>query len=370
MTYDVIVVGGGPSGAHAAHQCALRGLSTLLIEKERYPRDKPCGGAVDAELRERIGPELDGVVEARTNRARLLYELDEVAQLRYDNLYVDRHSFDALLARRAEERGALVLEGVRAKKVQVSGDGVEVLCSSGSYRARVVIGADGAGSIVRRSAGLDTQRVRPDRYLAAVLELEATDERRRELLGDSEGCRFYNAYFFEGFIGLGWVFPKRDRLNIGLGAPSDMAVDTRLRLMTFLKDLGFDPSLSHGARWRPIPSRPLRRIFSRRVLLVGDAAGFVNPLSGAGIDRGIASAEHAARVCSEACELGDFSEALLRKYEELCAPVLRRLRAKARLVSLARFFFERRLYSRVSMKFFMKRLAPLATERLGAPAGA
>ncbi|MGQ9583292.1 MAG: NAD(P)/FAD-dependent oxidoreductase [Thermoplasmatota archaeon] len=368
--HDVIVVGGGPSGSHAAYCCALRGLSTLLIEKERYPRDKPCGGAVDASLRERIGPGLDPTIEARTNRARLFYNFQELGQLRYENLYVSRMGFDEMMARRAEARGALVLEGVKAKKVLVTDAGAEVVCSSGSHRARMVIGADGVASVVRWSSGLNAQRVRPDRYLAAALELEAPDKLKGELLGDREDRRFYNVYFFGGFIGLGWVFPKLGGLNIGLGGFSGVAAESRLRLPQFLKRLGMPPSLARAARWYPIPSRPLRQIYSKRVLLVGDAAGFVNPFSGAGIDMGMDSAELAAEVCRQACELGKFSGGTLRRYQELCEPLLRRLRAKARLVSLARFFLERGLYSDASMRFFVRRLAPLAQERGGAQVSA
>ncbi|MEM2870572.1 MAG: NAD(P)/FAD-dependent oxidoreductase [Thermoplasmata archaeon] len=362
---DVIVVGGGPSGSHAAYHCALLGLRTLLIEKEHYPRDKPCGGAVDAEMRERVSPDFLRVVEASTDRARLFYNFDELLRLGYENFYVDRKTFDEMLARRAQARGVDVLEGVRARRIIVDKSGAEVVCDQGSHRARIVIGADGVNSVVRASTGMEALRTRPDRFLAAVLELEVGEDKKNEILGDTDEHRHYNAYLFSGFIGLGWVFPKRGRVNIGLGGLAQEAARIRSLLKDFLRGLDIDPSLSRLVKWHMIPFRPLRRVYSDRVLLVGDAAGFVNPLSGAGIDRGMISGEFAARVCARACEKGDFSQSALSEYQILCAPMLRKLRAKARVVDLAHYFFRKNLYSDVSIKFFVKRFAPIATERIG-----
>src|SRR3989454_2099178 len=159
---DVIVVGGGPAGALAAMTLATRGVSTLLLDKKRFPRDKPCGGGIRYRVYRRF-PELAdylrttvAIHEIRKVRmegpsgASVLAESDEPFYLT-----LRRTEFDAALLARARAVGAEVLEAVRVSDLAFSRDGVTVRSVDGrAFTASIAIAADGVNSVVARQAGL------------------------------------------------------------------------------------------------------------------------------------------------------------------------------------------------------------------------
>src|SRR5205809_4627304 len=159
---DVIVVGGGPAGAMAAMRLATRGVSTLLLDKKRFPRDKPCGGGIRYRVYRRF-PELAdylrttvAIHEIRKVRmegpsgASVLAESDEPFYLT-----LRRTEFDAALLARARDVGAEALEAVRVSDLAFSRDGVTVRSVDGrAFTASIAIAADGVNSVVARQAGL------------------------------------------------------------------------------------------------------------------------------------------------------------------------------------------------------------------------
>ena len=279
--FDAIVVGGGPAGATAAHELARDGHSVLLID--RPGRIKPCGGAIPP----RLLADFDipaSLLAGRVGGARIISPAGAEVEMAIDGSYVgmvDRDEFDPWLRQRAASGGAELAEG-RFENMNRLPDGrVEIAYSVAGKRhialTRLVIGADGANSQVRRQAfGPDT---RPP-YVFAYHEIIRTPS---ALEGFDDGsCQvFYQGRVSPDFYG--WVFPHGETTSVGVGSAvkgHDLKAATGLlREVSGLSEC--ETIREEGA---PLPLKPLGRWDDgRNVLLAGDAAGVVAPASGEGI---------------------------------------------------------------------------------------
>jgi menaquinone-9 beta-reductase len=295
----VVIVGGGPAGLSTAlflaHlRPALRGRM-LVIEKEYYPREKFCAGAIGgrAELAlARIGamPDVPSVPAAGISVA--MPQGTMVARERHIGRVVRRIEYDAELAAVARRRGIEIAEGVRLEGLEVHGDGVRLATSRGELRARVVVGADGVGSAVRRALGLGGGVWR-----AQVLEVDVPQTDRdlpRDLLHFD-----VSDHEFDGYE---WDFPTLVggealvcsgvyRLIVpGKRASSD---DLAARLATRLARRGLDLGACKKKRYAERGFAPHEPCARPRVLLVGEAAG-IDPITGEGIAQAILYGEAAA----------------------------------------------------------------------------
>jgi flavin-dependent dehydrogenase len=241
----------------------------------------------------------------------------------------------------AEKMGAELLSGKKVTALD-QGNGVVVTCGRETYRSKVVIGADGVNSPVRRLSGLEPFRERPDRIVSLVTEVPMPQADIDAVLGN-DGGSYFDINFSTFFPGYAWIFPKRGRLNVGIGAVASHGGNIRKDLGTFMERMGLGVVEGRDVRGALIPCRPLRRMSKGRVLLVGDAAGLVDPFTGGGIDLGIGSGELAAEACRVALEEADLG--LLERYDRAAAPIARSLRTKARLVNLATRLMEHGLDS-------------------------
>jgi geranylgeranyl reductase family protein len=293
--YDAAVVGAGPAGCSAARALAQKGIKVALIEKASLPRYKTCGGGVLARAYKLLPDGAREVVERefRSVSLNLLGAgLDFVATRPTPLVYMTmRAELDCMLAREAKRAGAEVVESFPVRTVVVGKEFVEILGDAGTVRAKFLIAADGVHSATAKAAGW-TELPR----LAPALEWEVfLAEPDFKRLGGS--ARFD----FNGIeAGYAWVFPKRDHLSVGILSMRRRSPDLQAQLERYLRRVGIGGIQKVERHGYLIPVAPRREKLARgRVLLVGDAAGLVDPITAEGISHAILSGQLAANALSE-----------------------------------------------------------------------
>ncbi len=310
--FDVIIVGGGPAGSSAAIQLATRSPQlaerTLLIDKAVFPREKLCGGGVvrqaDRYLAS-LGIAID-VPSVPVHRLRFEYEGGHLLHMQPNAFrVVRREEFDQALLNEAKARGVVVHEGEASIAMQRIEGGIRVLTNKDQYEAKVVIGADGAGSMVRRM-------LVPSRKRRRFVALEVSTPRLNRELAEDAACTavFDFRPAAQGLRGYYWDFPAlcegQARMNRGIGG-SSWPADTSLRSL-FDHELGKrdQPNTNGNLKGATIPIYdPSIPQSAAHVVLAGDAVG-VDPWLGEGISVAIGTGMLAAHAAVEALERNDF----------------------------------------------------------------
>lgn len=326
MRYDVIVVGAGPAGTIAAHDCARAGLSTLLLEKHELPRHKPCGGAVMYRgLHILRGHLPKRIVEQKIHGLRFILPNGEKAEFVSEKLIgitVFRNRFDEFLARRAESAGAELVEKAQVTNASVDDARATVRTKDGrEFEAEVVIGADGVNSVVAKSLGLRPKRKNLNR-VGLGMESDFFVGEEGVLKATRGNPSILEISPVEGRVSYGWVFPKRESLAIGIAGAAAHMYPLRPAFEQFYKKMAerLDVDLVPTRTWTyflgadGITSQNVRR----RALLIGDAAGFVDPMMGEGIAYAMKSGVYAAQVITGALELDRFDREFLETYQQSC----------------------------------------------------
>jgi geranylgeranyl reductase family protein len=416
---DVIVVGAGPSGSTAAYYLAQAGLDVLLIEKSRFPRDKVCGdGLTPRAVKALIALGVDVSEEAgwlRNKGLRVIgggmrLELDwpELSSYPGYGLVRTRASLDEQLARRAQAAGVKLLEGTtvagpllgpdgrivgvqtqaeteeKSKARSKSGnaeraDGAIPPPGGTTYRARVVVAADGNSSRLSVAMGL---RKRDDRPMGVAVRSYYTSPRHEDDYLESwldlwDGDRLLPGY--------GWIFGMGDGTsNVGLGMlnTSDAfgKTDYRELLKRWLRSMPEEWGYTEENRTEPVRGAALPMGFNRTpqyhkgLMLAGDAAGMVNPFNGEGIAYAMESGEILARVVAQALARPSLAETerVLRSYPEELQAAYGRYYTLGRVFveligrpKLMRYATSRGMHHPQLMKFALKLLANLTDPRDG-----
>lgn len=331
MPYDVLVLGAGPAGSAAAWRLAKGGAKVLLLEKERLPRPKVCGGGVSPEVISWLDLDLEPAVSARVDTMRFTWKGGDAVDARLEQplLMVRREAFDHLLAEGARGMGADLREGLGAEGLTYADGLWTVATAEGPFQARYVIGADGANGRAATWLGLDRKRT-----VGGAIEAEPRVPMTRTDTLILDFGHVANGY--------AWAFPKADGWSLGAGAMrGGKGADYHHAMAEVARAVGVDPGCLK-AKGHPIllwdGDQPLH---TRQALLAGEAACLVDPFTAEGIRPSLWSGLKAAEALLEA--LGGREEAL-EGYSRVMAETIGRDMLWARRVSKAFFAFPRASY--------------------------
>jgi len=361
--YDLIIVGAGPAGISTALHLARLApdlvARTLILEKARHPRPKLCGGGLipDAEvILRRLGLDSADIPHYDVDWAHFDYNgrgfrMRGEKKGAYAFRTIRRHEFDAWLAGKAREAGFLIQENTAVKRVSVSGPEAVLEAGQGEYRARVVVGADGSNSVVRRFVVPHEST-----HTARLLEV-VTEPRPEQSFHDETDSYFDFMVVPQGILGYTWDFPALENGRpVRVRGIYDSNVHP-LKTEISLREALSDEFERHGYRLEEyqLEGHPLRwfapksAFSSPHVLLVGDAAG-ADALFGEGISSALGYGGLAAQAIKDAFDRQDYG---FRDYK---GAILRSEMGKAlqRRTAMAKFFY--RFRSRLVQAFVWRRL--------------
>jgi len=302
--FDVAIVGAGPAGSTTAYRLARAGARVLLVDKTRFPRDKPCGGGLTLRAVKELPVDVAPVVEEVVTRVecRLNYGRSFERGSRDLCLMTQRRRLDQFLVERAVGAGAEFRDDLRVDVAELD--------------AAVIVGADGANGTTARVLGLGGEIVNG-------VALEGNVSYARVYKKNYAGRMVLEFGVVPG--GYGWVFPKGDHVNVGVGGWGSIGPRARDHLRVLCQRHGIDPADVTDIRGHRLPMRrPGTRLARGNALLVGDAAGLVDPVSGDGMYEAFVSSRLAAGAIAdvldgEAANVEPYEAAIRRELDPVAS---------------------------------------------------
>lgn len=332
MDADVIIVGAGPAGSTCARLLGAAGRTVLLLDRARFPRDKPCGGWVNVKAF-RTFAELEGLRRKSSPRNRLIEEpfhglvflssdltrRAEYKSRRVVGYTVLRKRFDhGLLRLAAATKGVRAIQRQDVVAADVGEKSVTVITSKGRrFEGSILVGADGANSRVARLNGLG-EGWPPERLINCLCEEVRVDPRALTRVHGRQR-RILISVSYRGIAGYAWAFPKRNTMGVGIGCRGGAAEGLRDRYDEWVVDLkraGLLPEKVRASSPKAalIPAGgaiDCEQHVGKRTVLIGDAGGFVSAATGEGIYPAMLSARVAARCIDRALGARQPQDALL-----------------------------------------------------------
>ncbi len=330
---QVIVVGAGPAGSSCAIFLGRKGIKTLLVDKASFPREKTCGDGItgsSVSILKELGVK-DEIVKVQHEKIRGLItsapsgasiDMNAGNGMLSEPLYVcKRRIFDNILFE-AAKKNANAMENFTVNDLVVEDGkvvgikGADKYGAEKEFRAKIVVGADGANSIVARKLGLN--EFQTDRSLVSVRAYFENVEVSRDRI---------EFHFLEDLLpGYFWIFPTGDNIsNVGIAVVAGDVPKRKLNLKTSLENIvknsRFAPRFKNAKRvsdvrgWNLPTGAQKRKRAGDGFLLVGDAASLIDPFTGEGIGNALASGKLASQTILSALEKNDFSYSTLRQYE-------------------------------------------------------
>ncbi len=305
----MIVIGGGPAGATCARRAALNGLDVVLVEKQYHPRPKPCGGALGPKAIDVLDFDYSHLIQREYHAAKIFRPSGKCSILTRDGLkghLICRDDFDSFLIDKAREAGAEIVQGDEIVAIEQLRKGVRALGIGDSYKAHLLVGADGVNGVSMKQLDIRHRWGVEDVAVCITAEVPVDpSEIERTMAVDAESTQFYLELYY-GLVewGYGWCFPKKKSLNIGIGCRLDKAKGLRDKWVRFLSKISIEKgikidAIEHSSARVPMCGTP-SRLIGRRSMLIGDAAGLVSTVSGEGISFALESGILAAEVATEA----------------------------------------------------------------------
>jgi len=327
MIYDVVVIGAGPAGSTAAKYLAENNINVLLLDKSKFPRDKPCGGGLPTRVLKRfpyIEPLIDSIsFGSSTYSSSHRYKFDLIREKPL-LLNVIRKDFDYGLVNLALKAGATFLEGKTVIDVSIRQNNAFVILDDGqSIETQMVIGSDGTRSIVAEKTNLSEKM---QALCIALVQEQPMTPKQLDTYYTSK--RLVHLFIkVQGIAGYAWIFPKKHCVNIGIGEfqsalsnskPNISLKDTYEKFIAVLKEKKLLPEefIIENLKGATLPIFPLKNTYRDRLVICGDAAGFINPITGEGIYYAMVSGEIAANVALKALAVHNSSEKFLSRYEK------------------------------------------------------
>jgi geranylgeranyl reductase family protein len=360
--FDIIIIGGGPAGSVAGLYAARNGLKTLLLEKEKFPRDKVCGDALsgksvmilrDLNLLDKIqelpGAYIQNIIFSSPNHYYFNIDLKKTKLKETPKGFVIRRKiFDQFLFNLAKKNVSDYIEGFNVTGIisengQVCGiKGIDQ--NNGKlrqYRAKIVLGADGYRSIISRELGF--HRHDPEH---TVVALRCYYKNVNDLTDQIE-----LHYIDEVIPGYFWIFPVENGFaNVGIGMLHKYIKKKNVNLKKAFYNALNSPyfkarfenasPLENPVGWNLPVGSTHRKIHGNGFLLLGDAAGLIDPFTGEGIGNALFSAKYAIETVSEAIKANEFSEEFLSRYDyRLWDAIGDELKVSTKLQKLGRIRF-------------------------------
>lgn len=305
--YDCIVIGSGPAGATASYHLAKKGHSVLVLDKAKLPRYKPCGGGVSSVIQQWFDFDFTPAISVKSDRVYCTWEHQESIEVNMGNYpiwMVKRDVFDYFIVQQAVKQGAILRDETEVTDIDFKLDRWIVKTPKGEFKARYLIGADGAKGNMAKLLGFRQQK----KLVAGALEIEIPYQKNENR----------DTYFEFGLVkhGYGWNFPKADGFSMGAGVftrqRKAQSFHKIIQYYASLFNLTLEQAQQHGhpiAIWNGN-----QKLHTDNAVLAGESACVVDPFTAEGIRPSIFSGLKASEAIHHSLS-GDMNA--LAKYSEI-----------------------------------------------------